>query len=307
MSTTRTILIAGPTASGKSALALALARTSNGTIINADSMQVYRELSILTARPTANDEAAVPHRLYGHVGVADDYSVAHWLTDVRAAIADVREEGRVPIIVGGTGLYFMALTQGLSPIPAIPEEIRRHWRQAGLQTPAAELHSELRRRDPVTAERIRDSDRQRIVRALEVFDATGTPLAHWQDRPGTPVLGPGDYLGLVVDRPRTDLYDRADRRFGEMIKEGVLDEAARIRSMQLKPDLPAMRALGLAALIACLEGRMTLDDASERVRRDTRHYIKRQVTWLRRNMIAWKWLGTHDLEQIKTMRFSFID
>lgn len=307
MNTTRSILIAGPTASGKSALALALARTCGGTIINADSMQVYRELRILTARPTVHDEAAVPHRLYGHVGVADGYSAAHWLTDVQAAIADVRKDGRTPIIVGGTGLYFMALTQGLSPIPSIPEEIRRHWRQTGLQTPAAELHLELRRRDPVTAERIRDSDRQRIVRALEVFEATGKPLAEWQDEPGTPVLEAGDYLGLVVDLPRADLYTRADRRFGAMMKQGAQEEAERVRQMQLAPDLPAMRALGLAPLIAHIEGAMTLDEAREQSCRDTRHYIKRQLTWLRRNMIAWKWLGTHDMQQIETDGFGFID
>lgn len=304
MNTTRAILIAGPTASGKSALALALARACGGTIINADSMQVYRELRILTARPPAHDEAAVPHRLYGHVGVAERYSVARWLRDVQEEIDDVRRAGRRPVVVGGTGLYFMALTQGLSPIPSIPEEIRRHWRQAGLRVPPAELHLELRRRDPVTAERIRDSDRQRIVRALEVFDATGTPLAQWQDEPGTPVLGAGDYLGLVVDLPRADLYARAGRRFAAMIEEGALEEADRVRQMQLEP---AMRALGLAPLIACLEGAMTRDEALEQACRDTRRYIKRQLTWLRRNMIAWRWIGTHDMERFETKGFSFID
>lgn len=307
MKTTRAILIAGPTASGKSALALDIARSCGGTIINADSMQVYRELSVLTARPEPADEQIVPHRLYGHVGVAESYSVARWLTDMQSAIDEVREQDSVPIIVGGTGLYFMALTQGLSPIPSIPDEIRQHWRQAGLDLPAVELHRELRRRDPLTAERLRESDRQRIVRALEVFDATGTPLAQWQDKPGTPVFGPADYQGLVVDLPRADLYNRADMRFGTMIDEGALEEAERMQAMQLSPDLPAMRALGLAPLMACMEGTISLDEALDRARRDTRHYIKRQLTWLRRNMITWQWMGAQDLEHIRTKGFSFID
>lgn len=307
MEQNRAILIAGPTASGKSALALAIAKSCGGTIINADSMQVYAELRILTARPMPADEEIAPHRLYGHVSVTQNYSVAAWLKDVEAAIRDVRAWGGTPIIIGGTGLYFMALTQGLSPVPSIPDDIRRYWRQAACERPAEELYQELCRRDPITAARLRESDRQRIVRAIEVYEATGTPLAHWQEKPGTPLLSPEEYVGLVVDLPREDLYARADARFAQMISEGALEEAVLMRSMQLDPDLPATRALGLAPLMACTAGEITLEEASEVTCRDTRHYIRRQLTWLRRNMISWKWMQTKEIEQIKGSGFSFVD
>lgn len=303
----RAIFIAGPTASGKSALATAIAKACGGTVINADSMQVYGELRVLTARPTQADEEAVAHRLYGHVSLRDSYSVARWLADVKAAVGEARERGSIPIIVGGTGLYFMALTRGLSPVPPIPDHIRRYWRQAGLELSAAELHQELCRRDPLTAGRLRESDRQRIVRALEVIEATGTPLAHWQEKPGTPMFAPEDFLGLVVDLPRAELYARAEARFERMIAEGALEEAAAVRAMQLDDSLPATRALGLAPLMAHLDGRMSLEEASGVARRDTRHYIRRQLTWLRRNMIAWKWLKTQEMEEITRSGFSLID
>lgn len=286
---------------------MAIAKSCGGTVINADSMQVYGELRILTARPMPADERLVAHRLYGHVSVAENYSVASWLADVEAAVEEARQRGSVPVIVGGTGLYFMALTRGLSPVPAIPDDIRRHWRDAGQQLTAHELHRELCRRDPLTAGRLRESDRQRIVRALEVIEATGTPLAHWQEKPGTPVFEAGDYTGLVVNLPRADLYTRADTRFGRMIAEGALEEAAAVQAMQLASGLPAMRALGLAPLSAHLEGAMSLDEASEVTRRDTRHYIRRQLTWLRRNMVAWTWLNAQEMEQIGRSGFSFID
>lgn len=307
MKQNRAILIAGPTASGKSALALAIAKSCGGTIINADSMQVYAELRILTARPMPADEEIAPHRLYGHVSVTKNYSVAAWLEDVDAAIRDVRAMGRTPIIIGGTGLYFMALTRGLSPVPAIPDEIRRHWRQVACERPAQELYQELRRRDPITAAQLRESDRQRIVRAIEVYEATGTPLAHWQEKPGTPLLLPEEYVGLVVDLPRADLYARADARFAQMISEGALEEATLMRAMQLNADLPATRALGLGPLMACVAGEISLEEASEVTCRDTRHYIRRQLTWLRRNMIAWEWTQTKRMEQIKRSGFSFVD
>ena len=303
----RAIFIAGPTASGKSALAIAVAQSVGGTVINADSMQVYRELRVLTARPAPEEEAVVPHRLYGHVGVAESYSVAAWLADVEVAIAETRARGSVPVIVGGTGLYFMALTRGLSPIPVIPDEIRRRWRQAGQELAATELHKELARRDPVTAGRLRDSDRQRIVRALEVIEATGEPLAHWQEKPGTPMFHSDEFIGLVVDRPRDELYARADQRFDQMIAGGGLEEAETIRSMQLDPELPAARAVGLPPLIAHLEGQMSLEEAANVAQRDTRHYIKRQMTWLRRNMIAWRRINANEMERISGLGITFVD
>jgi tRNA dimethylallyltransferase len=283
----KAILIAGPTASGKSALALDIARARGGVIINADSMQVYAEMQVLTARPSIAEEAVVPHRLYGHVSAAEPYSVARWLDEVAREIANAVSAGALPVIVGGTGLYFKALLEGLSPVPPIPQEVRDHWREAGLAMPATELHAELRRRDAETAALLRTSDRQRIVRALEVFEATGRSLAQWQKVKGRPVLEADDAAKMVVTRPRGELYERASRRFRLMLDEGALQEAEQMARMQLSPALPAMRALGLQPLIGFAKGELTREAAIAASERDTRHYIKRQETWCRRYMMSW--------------------
>lgn len=284
------LLIAGPTASGKSAVAMRLARKLDGVIVNADSMQVYREMRVLTARPGPEDEASVPHRLYGHVPVSESYSVGKWLADAQAVITEISGSGQRPIFVGGTGLYFNALTRGLSPMPPVREEVRAYWRAEARVRSADMLHAELNRLDPLTAQSVRPTDPQRIVRALEVFQSTGRPLAEWQQDTGVPLLAPGSWRGLVIAPPRSDNIANAMRRFDAMMLHGALEEVQRLREMQLGSDLPAMQALGVAPLLRHLEGSLDLADAVTEGKSQTRKYIKRQLTWLRRYMIAWKWI-----------------
>lgn len=282
------ILIAGPTASGKSALALEMAARYGGAVLNADSMQVYRELRILTARPTPEEEARAPHRLFGHVSVRDAYSVGRWLDDVAGALAWCAGAGYRAIIVGGTGLYFKALLEGLAPIPSVAPEIRAHWRrEAGVRT-APELHKELAVRDPEMAARLDPGDTQRIVRALEVIDGTSVSLAEWQRRPGTPLIREHEAECYVVSRSREEVRRRVDARFDAMMAAGALEEARAIAALDLDRELPAARAHGLRPLLAHLRGKLTLDAAVEAGKLETRQYVKRQEIWLRRNMIAWK-------------------
>jgi tRNA dimethylallyltransferase len=284
------ILIAGPTASGKSSAAVALAARLGGTVINADSMQVYRELDVLTARPGAADLASAPHRLYGTVPAAEAYSVGRWLTDVAAAMTQARGEGRLPILVGGTGLYFKALLEGLSPVPDIPPETREHWRALAEALGAEDLHRELAARDPVMAERLLPSDPQRVSRALEVIDATGISLAAWQGTAGTPALAGDAVLKLVVAPEREPLYAGIDARFDRMVEAGALDEVAALMALDLDPALPAMRAHGVREIAAHLAGTMSLEAAATKAKTETRRYAKRQMTWIRRFMADWEWV-----------------
>ncbi len=307
MSTHRSILIAGPTASGKSKLAVALARYLGGAVINADSAQVYAELSILTARPSAEEEAAVPHRLYGHVSGREAYSAARFVADAQLAIEEARNAGLVPIVVGGTGLYFKALTEGLSPIPAIPDDIRKRWREAARGEGPEALHAELARRDPDTAARLRPTDPQRLARALEVLDATGRGLADWQRDPGEPIIASEAALKLVVALERECVMRRAERRFEHMLAAGALEEVRALAALGLSPELPVMRALGVPPLMDHLSGRSDLAVACEAAKRDTRHYVKRQITWLRRHMIAWNSINSQDMERILGGDFSLIE
>ncbi|MEQ8826072.1 MAG: tRNA (adenosine(37)-N6)-dimethylallyltransferase MiaA [Filomicrobium sp.] len=286
----RPLLIAGPTASGKSAFAMQKAHESGGVIVNADSMQVYSQLRVLTARPTEADEIALPHRLYGHVDIAHSYSVAQWLRDVEAELVSISEAGQRLIIVGGTGLYFNALTMGLSPIPEIDPEVRVHWRGQALELTPQELYAELSQRDPLTAATLRDSDPQRLVRALEVIESTGRPLAQWQTEPGVPLLAPGTWDGCVVCPERDEIYARADNRFEQMLDEGALEEVEALKELQLSPELPGMRALGVKPLMGYLDGVVSREDAVEAAKTQTRRYVKRQLTWLRRYMISENWL-----------------
>jgi tRNA dimethylallyltransferase len=284
------VLIAGPTASGKSAAALALAERLRGTVINTDSMQVYRELRALTARPTEADMARAPHRLYGMVSTAETYSVGRWLDQASRAIDEAAAEGRMPILVGGTGLYFKALTGGLAPIPKVPPEIRDHWRDRAEQLGSEGLHRELAVRDPAMAARLKTTDPQRLVRALEVIDATGVSLAEWQGGAAAPVLPPERLLKLVVAPEREAVYAAIDARFETMMAEGALNEVRGLLALGLDQGLPAMRAHGVRELAAYLSGATGLDQAVAKAKTETRHYAKRQMTWLRRFMSDWEWV-----------------
>ena len=277
----RALLIAGPTASGKSALALDLARKWKGVIINADALQVYEPLRILTARPLPDEEALVPHRLYGHLAATAQYSVAGWLADARHQLQSAWEQGLYPIITGGTGLYFRALERGLAPVPEIPEDIRTHWRNF-----SGDVHAELRQRDPVMAQRLMPADRQRIVRALEVIDATGRSLLDWQREGQSQAALEGvDVERIFMDVPRDELYARAETRFEQMLRAGGLDEVRPL--MHLDPMLPAMKAIGVPELVAHLKGEISLDQAAVLAKTATRNYIKRQLTWWRGQMAHW--------------------
>jgi tRNA dimethylallyltransferase len=288
---TKAVLIAGPTASGKSALALRLAQKLGGIIVNTDSMQVYRDLRILTARPTADEEAALPHRLYGHVDAAVNFSVGAWVADAAKVLEEARARARVPIFVGGTGLYFKALTRGLSAVPAIPPDIRERVR-ARLERDGAEaLHAELARRDPLSAERLKPRDRARIARALEVVEATGRSLTDWHREGVPPLLPEGAFTALFLNPERGVLYPHIDARFEAMLKKGALDEVARLAARNLDPLLPAMKAHGVPALIRHLKGEITLDEAAMIGRADTRHYAKRQFTWFRHQLPEFEWVA----------------
>ena len=303
---TKPILIAGPTASGKSALAMRMAEHCGGTIINADSMQVYTELSVLSARPSLHDEARVPHALYGHVPAREAYSAGRFVIDAAAAIAKAQRDGRRPIIVGGTGLYFKALLEGLSPVPAIPDEVRQHWRAMAKEHGAYALYIVLWDDDPEMAARLDPNDGQRIVRALEVVHGTGKSLAAWQRTPGQPILRADDTVRLVILPERTALNEACDHRFDRMMEMGALREAEALAALNLAPDLPSMRALGVRSLIAAAHKTVALEAASIQAKAETRHYAKRQMTWLRRNMIAWKNINKQYYESNMAELFAFI-
>ena len=284
------MLIAGPTASGKSALALWLAQETGGIVINADSMQVYRDLRIITARPTLDEEARVPHRLYGHVDAAVNCSAGHWVTDAATARAEARAQNRLAIFVGGSGLYFKALTRGLSAVPPVPAEIRDGVR-ARLELNGVEaLHGELAKLDPASAERLKPRDRTRVARALEVIEATGRSLTDWHRDGLPPLLPPGQFRALFLAPEREALYARIDARFGAMLAAGALDEVARLGARNLDPLLPAMKAHGVPALLSHLRGEITLDETAGIGRADTRHYAKRQFTWFRHQLPEFEWL-----------------
>ena len=288
------ILIAGPTASGKSALALALAERRGGIIINADSMQVYRDLRIITARPTAAEEEQAPHRLYGHVDAADNYSVGRWCREAGEALADAREDGRPAIVVGGTGLYFNALTRGLAEVPPVPVAIREEVRARLAREGAPALHAELSRRDPATAARLMPGDRSRVTRALEVVLATGRPLKEWQEAEAPAVLDISRAAKVFLVPDREELLRRIDARFDAMIAAGALDEVQALATRRLDPALPAMKAHGVPWLIRHLNGEITLEDAAKQAKRDTRLYTKRQATWFRNQLPQFAWAEPHD-------------
>jgi tRNA dimethylallyltransferase len=286
----KAVLIAGPTASGKSALAIELALAANGVVINADSMQVYRDLRIITARPTLGDEARVPHRLYGHVDAAVNFSAGAWVGDAARALEEAQAEGRLPIFIGGTGLYFKALTAGLSVVPPIPTEVRENVRARLVRNGVEALHAELAASDPQAAERLNPRDRTRIARALEVVEATGRSLLDWHHEGQPPLLPRDSFRAVFLAPERDDLYARIDARFDVMLEAGALKEVERLAARNLDPLLPAMKAHGVPALVRHLRGELSLEQAANIGRADTRHYAKRQFTWFRHQLPGFEWV-----------------
>ncbi len=300
------LIVAGPTASGKSAMALAVAEEFDGVVINADSMQVYAELRIITARPTLRDEARAPHRLYGVLPVTDVCSAARWREMAIAEINDAHRKGRLPVVCGGTGLYLRALMQGLSPIPDIPEEIRRDVRSQQQRQGAAAQYARLLACDPETASRLAPGDKQRIARALEVFLATGRPLSAWLALPpeGPP---PGcRFEFLLLMPPRDVLYAACDDRLLEMVRAGALEEVEALRQEGVDPSLPAMRALGMPAFLQHQAGELGLEEAIDLAQLTTRRYAKRQMTWFRNQIITKKSINAQYSEIFIPEIFSFI-
>ena len=303
----RAILIAGPTASGKSDLAIALAERFGGTIVNADSMQIYADLRVLTARPSSADEARVPHVLYGHMQACEAYSAGHYARDAANALAALKTQQRLPIIVGGTGLYFKVLLEGLSPVPEIDPPIRQKWRKAADVENAGALHAQLATLDPEMAARLAPGDRQRIVRALEVLEQTGRSLARWQETEGMPILASEDVAKFVVAPPRDVLHARAETRFEKMLDAGAVEEVRALLAQDLDPSLPALRALGVGPIGAWLRGEHDRKTALAQGKAETRQYIKRQSTWLKKNMMSWKQTSAQQTESQMADFLTFID
>jgi tRNA dimethylallyltransferase len=281
------ILIAGPTASGKSALAVRLAERLNGVVVNADSMQVYRDLRIITARPSKQEEARVPHRLYGHVDASVNYSVGAWRYDVSQLLEQADQYGRVPILVGGTGLYFTILTKGLAAVPPIPADIRERVRGKLAREGVAPLYQELLERDPAAAHRLMPNDKSRISRALEVVLATGRSLADWHREGMPPLIDAARAAKVFITCEREELKRRIEARFAGMLAAGALDEVRALADRNLEPTLPAMKAHGVPWLIRHLHGEIGLDEAAAGGVMDTRRYAKRQVTWFKNQLPNW--------------------
>ena len=287
----KAVLIAGPTASGKSALALELAQRLNGVVINADSMQIYGDLRIITARPAPEQEARVPHRLYGSIDASENYSVGRWCNDVAAALTEARKSGWLPILVGGSGLYFKALTAGLAAVPAIPAEIRAGIRERLKSEGVSALYDDLLRRDPPMAMRLMPNDRARITRALEVVEATGRSLIDWHGKGMLPALNQRAAAKVFLCCKRAELVERIDARFDAMLAAGALEEVRTLAARRLDPALPAMKAHGVPWLIRHLRGKLTLEAAAEGAKMDTRRYAKRQLTWFRNQLPDWPWVA----------------
>jgi tRNA dimethylallyltransferase len=285
-----TILIAGPTASGKSALALAIAEKFGAEIINADSMQVYRDLRIITARPTVDEERRIPHRLYGHVDAAKNFSVGRWCEEAAAALVAVRHTGRAAVVVGGTGLYFSALTRGIAAVPPIPADIRADVRARLASDGVAALHAELKQRDPAASARLMPGDRARVTRALEVVLATGRSLFDWHEDNKPPGLDAARAAKIFLMPERDELLRRIDARFDAMMAAGALEEVRALAARNLNPNLPAMKAHGVPWLIRHLRSEIALEQTVVEAKRDTRRYTKRQATWFRNQLPDFAWV-----------------
>jgi tRNA dimethylallyltransferase len=284
-----------------------LARDTGGVIVNADSMQVYRELRVLSARPSPEDEAAAQHRLYGIVSVKDAFSVAKWLDQVSRVLNELRSSGQLAIVVGGTGLYFSALERGLSPIPDIDADVRREARARHVVLGNDAFYAELAARDPRTAKQLRPSDAQRVIRAFEVLEQTGQGLAEWQEIKGEPVIDPSKSLRVAILPKRAELYRRCDVRFDVMMAAGALEEARAVEVMQLDASLPATRALGLRQLSRYLKGEVALEDAVDDAKRETRRFAKRQVTWFRHQMKDWTMVEDVAEDRLRSLMVAALD
>jgi tRNA dimethylallyltransferase len=284
-------LIAGPTASGKSALALRLARMIGGEIVNADSMQLYRDLAVLTARPAREETLLAPHHLFGVADAADGWSVGRWLEAARKVLDDIALWRRPAIVVGGTGLYFRALTRGLAAMPAVPRSVTERLEQEAGAAGELALRPRLARLDPEAEARIARGDRQRLLRALAVAEHTGRPLTTWQ-ADTAPALQPGDWRGVVIEPPRAALYAACDARLAAMFEAGAIDEVRALHARRLDPALPAMKAVGVREIIDHLEDCATREAALARAQQETRRYAKRQLTWLRNQTPDWPRIET---------------
>lgn len=297
----RALFIAGPTASGKSAFALKAAAAYDGVIINADSMQVYRDLSVITACPTLEEQQQVPHRLYGFLDATEVCSAAFWAEKAMEEIRSTWSAGKLPILVGGTGMYFKVLIDGIAKIPDIPADIRSAVRRQCKASGPEILHAELTRLDPTMAERLAPGDSQRISRAIEVVRATGVPLSEWQKNTEEGPMHPFDVEGsiekYVLLPERSELYARCDQRFDLMLDCGGLDEVRKLVARNLSTELPIMKALGVPSLMAHLAGEMTLEDAIEQAKMQTRRFAKRQLTWFRNQFSHWKTLNAQYSER----------
>jgi tRNA dimethylallyltransferase len=288
------VLIAGPTASGKSAAALALAQEIDGAVINTDSMQVYTETRILTARPTDEDTAQAPHLLYGHVSVRETYSAGRYQAEAGQALRTVREAGRIPIFTGGTGLYFGVLTEGIANIPTVPSGVREAAAARREELGAQAFHAELAAHDPAAGARLRASDTQRVLRAWEVFEATGRPISQWQTEMSEPLLAHMNLARIVIAPPRDVLHVRIEHRFEQMMKAGAMEEATALEN----PSATAAKIIGLRELRAAADGAMPLEDAVAQAKARTRQYAKRQTTWFRHRMADWNWVEAQELSNI---------
>ena len=288
-------LIAGPTASGKSALALRLAQEIGAEIVNGDALQLYADLRLLTARPSLEEEAQAPHHLFGTVDAAHGWSVGRWQRAATSALGEIAERGRPAVVVGGTGLYFRALTHGLADVPQTPAEVRRASAADFDALGEAAFRDRLAQVDPAAEARISPADRQRLSRAWEVYAATGTSLSDWQARTD-PALEPASWNAIALEPPRAALYDRCDVRLKNMIDLGALDEVAALAARRLDPALPAMKAVGYRELAAYLRGETSLAEGLEAAQRETRRYAKRQSTWLRGQMADWPRIEAVDHE-----------
>lgn len=297
------ILIHGPTASGKTKLAIALARRHGGEIVNADAMQCYADLNVLTARPDPEELASAPHHLFGTIDAATRHSAAAWARDAAAKIGELNAADKLPIVVGGTGLYLMALTDGLSDVPNIPDDVRNKARATVDADPAA-AWAHLATHDPQISNRIDSTDKQRMARALEVLLTTGKPLSSFHGQ-AAPILPTGGWVGVTLTPPREKTYERINARVDVMMRHGALDEARRLWERRLDSSVPAMRAHGMPGFCDYFEGRTSLDAAVERCKRDTRRYAKRQITWIAHQFTLWPRIPSEDL-QLRTRVISDI-
>jgi tRNA dimethylallyltransferase len=300
------LAVLGPTGVGKTAVAVEVAERLGGEIVGCDALQVYRGLDAATAKPTAQQRARVTHHVVDCVDPRERFTAGRYVRMADEAIALARSRGRVPIVVGGTGLYFKALLEGLSPIPAADPEVRAFWRAEAARRPATDLHALLAGRDPEMAARLMPTDTQRIVRALEVVESTGRSLAEWQRQPGRPVLDAAETVRLLLVPERQGHGAAIDARFDAMLAAGALAEVQALLDAGLSGELPIMRAHGVPWLAQHLRGALSLEAAVAAAKRDTRQYAKRQLTWLRRNMIAWRRIDTQDQERFIATELSFV-